>query len=71
MQYIWKINTINAKRGVVRDLDPTCYNTQVLLQNGAIEAYEIPSPAAIEVAAIETAPEVKRRGRPRKVKADE
>jgi hypothetical protein len=62
MEYVWKVNTINARRNETRQLDPTCFNTQTLLQNGVIEPYETKEIAP---------PEVKRRGRPRKVKADE
>jgi|GEM_PF-2628757 len=37
MEYRWKMNTINAKRGEVRQLDPSSPNTAILVANGTIE----------------------------------
>lgn len=40
MEYVWKINTINAKMGDIRQLDPACPNTAILLSNSVIEPVE-------------------------------
>ena len=40
MEYRWTMNTINAKRGDVRQLDPTSPNTAILIANGTIEPVE-------------------------------
>ena len=40
MEYRWKMNTINAKRGEVRHLDPSSPNTSILIANGTIEPVE-------------------------------
>lgn len=40
MEYRWKMNTINAKRGDVRQLDPSSPNTAILIASGVIEPVE-------------------------------
>ena len=59
MEYRWTMNTINAKRGDVRQLDPTSPNTAILLANGTIEPVENKAMQAPEVKAP-------RKGRPKK-----
>ena len=59
MEYRWTTNTINAKRGDVRQLDPSSPNTAILLSNGTIEPVENKATQPPEVKA-------KRKGRPRK-----
>lgn len=51
MEYRWTMNTINARRGDVRSLDPACPNTAVLLSNGVIEPAENKAEAPREVKA--------------------
>lgn len=64
MLYRYKINTINAKQGELRELDPTSPNTAILLFHGAIEAVqEAPDNKADKPDEVK-AP--KRRGRPKK-----
>ena len=40
MEYRWTMNTINAKRGDVRQLDSSSPNTAILIANGTIEPVE-------------------------------
>jgi len=63
MEYRWTMNTINAKRGEVRQLDPSSPNTAILLANGTIEPVENKATQPPEVKAP-----VKRK---RKAKANE
>ncbi len=67
MQYRWRVRTQDTGRGAMRDLDPASPHTQQLVEFGIIEAVETKVVSQPEVKAKPKA----KRGRPRKVKADE